>query len=225
MFGLFPSGDQVKTKKATPGELPGSGLINSREGIKTRLPRWSAARSQAAGLSFDSREYTNGANGNGQIISPFNGQTFSVSISSVEKANNVAKIDHKLEKWIRWLKIIAGELESLVIAKKVFWTVQGLIKAHPEIPYRQSIFYWHLGNTYIAYALAGIRRQAKFQKDSISLIQLLAEIVQEPTKVSRKYYLDLHAKTKKASLVDKQFDRFAKNLATHIFHQSWCSAT
>ena len=118
----------------------------------------------------------------------------------------MAKIDHKLEKWIRWLRIIAGELESLVIAKKVFWTVQGLIKAHPEIPYRQSIFYWYLGNTYIAYALTGIRRQAKFQKDSISLIKLLAEIVQEPTKVSRKYYLDLHAKTKKANLVDRQFD-------------------
>jgi hypothetical protein len=34
-----------------------------RERIKTRLPRWSAARSQAAGLSFGSREQANWTNG------------------------------------------------------------------------------------------------------------------------------------------------------------------
>jgi hypothetical protein len=39
-----------------------------RERIKTRLPRWSAARSQAAGLSFDSREQANWTNGEGQTI-------------------------------------------------------------------------------------------------------------------------------------------------------------
>ncbi len=129
----------------------------------------------------------------------------------------MAKIDHKLEKWIRWLKVIEGELESLVIAKKVFWTVQGLIKAHPEIPYRQSIFYWYFGNTYIAYALTGIRRQAKSHKDSISLARLLAEIVQEPAKVSREYYLDIHAKTKKTNFVNKQFDRLCqKSGDSHI---------
>jgi len=33
MFGLFPADGQVKTKKTPPGELTGSGLINSREGI------------------------------------------------------------------------------------------------------------------------------------------------------------------------------------------------
>jgi hypothetical protein len=37
-----------------------------RERIKTRLPRWSAARSQAAGLSFDSRRQTGATDGEGQ---------------------------------------------------------------------------------------------------------------------------------------------------------------
>jgi hypothetical protein len=39
-----------------------------RERIKPRLPRWSAARSQAAGLGFDSREKINGANDARQTI-------------------------------------------------------------------------------------------------------------------------------------------------------------
>jgi hypothetical protein len=39
-----------------------------RERIKTRPPRWSAARSQAAGLSFDSRGQFNVAMGKSQIL-------------------------------------------------------------------------------------------------------------------------------------------------------------
>lgn len=38
-----------------------------RERIKTRLPRWSVARSQAEGLSFDSREEANKSDSVGQI--------------------------------------------------------------------------------------------------------------------------------------------------------------
>lgn len=122
----------------------------------------------------------------------------------------MTKIDRQLGKWIRWIKVIEGELESLVIAKKVFWTVQGLIKAHPVIQYRQSIFYWYHVHTYIAYALTGIRRQAKCHKDSISFAQLLAEIVQEPTKISRTYYRGIHAKPAKTHVADKQFDHLCQ---------------
>jgi hypothetical protein len=47
----------LKNKK--PTAVSAVGLSNSGERIKTRLPRWSAARSQAASLSFDSRGETN----------------------------------------------------------------------------------------------------------------------------------------------------------------------
>jgi hypothetical protein len=55
----------VKTKNPPPS---GSGFDKFRGRIKTRLPRWSAPRSQAAGLSFDSRVENNEALGAGQMI-------------------------------------------------------------------------------------------------------------------------------------------------------------
>ena len=118
-------------------------------------------------------------------------------------------MDHKLEKWISWIKVIQGELESLIIAKDVFWSVQDLIKTNPEIQ-KESIFYWYMGNTYVAYALTAIRRQVKHDKQSISLAQLLAEIAQEPEKVSRKYYRSLYTGHGKGHFADRHFDRFCQ---------------
>jgi hypothetical protein len=51
-FLILPSGDEVKTKKPT---AVWQWVDKFRERIKTRLPRWSAARSQAAGLNCNSR--------------------------------------------------------------------------------------------------------------------------------------------------------------------------
>jgi hypothetical protein len=116
------------------------------------------------------------------------------------------KLDPKLEKWIRWLTTIEQEVQALVMAKDIFWSLQSQIKANRAIQ-QPSIFYWYMGNTYVAYALTGIRRLVKPQKDSISLKQLLTEIVQAPEKVSRQYYGSLYT-TDKAHFADKHFDAF-----------------
>jgi len=117
------------------------------------------------------------------------------------------RLDPKLDKWIRWLEIIQQEVQALVMAKDVFWSVQRLIKANPAVQ-TPSIFYWYMGNTYVAYALTGIRRQVKTQKDSIAFKQLLTEITQEPGKISRSYYRSLYAHPDTAHFADSHFDRF-----------------
>jgi hypothetical protein len=65
-----------------------------------------------------------------------------------------------------------------------------------------------MGNTYVAYALTGIRRQVKPQKDSIALKQLLTEIAQEPDKISRKYYRSLYVDPDRRHFADAHFDRY-----------------
>jgi hypothetical protein len=117
------------------------------------------------------------------------------------------KVDPKLQKWVRWLETIEQEVQALVMAKDIFWSLQALIKANPAIQ-QQTIFYWYMGNTYVAYALTGIRRQVKSQKDSIALKQLLTEIAQEPEKVSRQYYRSLYGQ-EKVRLADKHFNAFS----------------
>lgn len=75
----------------------------------------------------------------------------------------MAKLDQKLEKWIRWIRVIQEDIQPLVIAKDVFRSIQDLIKANPKIQ-KPTLFYWYMGATYAAYALMGIRRQAKLTR-------------------------------------------------------------
>jgi hypothetical protein len=121
----------------------------------------------------------------------------------------MTELDMKLDKWIRWMKIIHDEIQSLVITKNIFWSVQNIIKENPEI-HKPTVFYWYLGHTYAATALIGIRRQAKFQKDSISFARLLGEIAAEPEKISREYYKELYDNNLKHR-ADEFFDRFCDN--------------
>ena len=119
----------------------------------------------------------------------------------------MARTDPKIQKWIRWLDILQAEIGSLVVAKHVFWSVQDMIKQNPKIQ-KHSEFYSYLGNTYIAYAIMGVRRQIKCDSQSVSLARLLKEIAEEPKQLSRKYYLGLYITTGHAHLADAHFDRF-----------------
>ena len=120
----------------------------------------------------------------------------------------MAKLDPKLEKWIHWIEVIQDDVTHLVMAKDIFWSVQSLITANPQIQ-KHTVFYWYMGDTYVAYALMGIRRQAKHHDKSISLAGLISEIAQEPTKISRQYYRSLYGPNK-ARFADKDLNRYCE---------------
>lgn len=116
------------------------------------------------------------------------------------------RTDPKLEKWIQWLETIQHEVTQLVVSKNIFWSVQGLIKQNAKMQ-KPSEFYWYLGDTYIAYAVMGVRRQIKNDPNSISLVRLLSEIIQEPGKISRDYHRSLYASPGKRHYADSHFDK------------------
>jgi hypothetical protein len=128
----------------------------------------------------------------------------------------MAQIDRKLQKWIRWFEVIRLEVTRLLVIKYVFWSVQELIKQNKKIQ-KQSEFYRYLGDTYIAYAVMGVRRQIKNGPESISLARLLSEIVQKPEKISREYYRSLFSTLNDQDYADKSFDRYCqKSGDTHV---------
>ena len=93
----------------------------------------------------------------------------------------------KLEKWLRWMETIHDEILVLVQDANIFWEVQDIIRENPRIQ-KPSAFYSYLARTYLSHALAGLRRQAKLQKDSISFVRLLDEIAENPEELSRSYF-------------------------------------
>ena len=102
------------------------------------------------------------------------------------------KVIQKLQKWQKWMKAIEKEIFGLVVDANMFWDVQDIIRANPRIQ-KPSAFYRYLGRTYLSHALAGLRRQIKPQKDSISFVGLLDDIAKNPEELSREYYRSLCA--------------------------------
>ena len=96
----------------------------------------------------------------------------------------------KLKKWLRWMETIHDEILMLLRDTSMFWEVQDIIRANPRIQ-KPSAFYRYLGRTYLSHALAGLRRQIKPNKNSISFVGLLDDIAINPEQFSRCYYRSL----------------------------------
>lgn len=116
-------------------------------------------------------------------------------------------MDKKLEKWIRWLKIIHDDVRLLLDNRNIFWGVQEIIKNNQKIQ-RPSSFYRYLGDTYASYITIGIRRQIKDNKDSISLARLLTDLSKNPGTLTRDYYRSLYKGSGLEDSADQDFDAF-----------------
>jgi hypothetical protein len=116
-------------------------------------------------------------------------------------------MDTRLDKWLRWLKVVHDDIQQLLVKRNIFWEVQDIIKTNPEL-HKPSSFYSYLGATYVAYISIGIRRQVKIDKQSISFSRLLTDLISTPTVLSRKYYVGLYKGSTAEHLADRSFDQF-----------------
>jgi len=116
-------------------------------------------------------------------------------------------MDLRVKKWIKCLGIIEVEVQQLLIARDIFWTVQDLIKRNKRIQ-KPSSFYRYLGDTYVSHVLMGIRRQIKIDGQSISLARLLSEIASDPQRISRSYYKTLYKNSVVEDHADRDFNKF-----------------
>ncbi len=100
--------------------------------------------------------------------------------------------EQRFAQWRSWLRIIAKDVQDLVIGRHIFWEVQGIIKANPKIQ-KPSSFYGWMGMTYAAWGLMAVRRQ--LDNDSVSLKKLLGEMAIKPQILSRERYVAAYATT------------------------------
>ena len=124
-------------------------------------------------------------------------------------------MDRRLEKWLKWLKVVRGDIQQLLIKQNIFWEVQEIIRTNGEL-HKPSSFYRYLGDTYVAYISIGIRRQIKIDKRSISFARLLTELAGTPALLSRKYYVRLYEGSFVERFADRDFDRFCGSDRTCI---------
>lgn len=111
--------------------------------------------------------------------------------------------------------MIDREIRNLVVDKHVFWEVQRIIGQNSRI-HRPSAFYDLFVRAFASHAVAGIRRQIRPQKDSISLRGLLSEIIKHPKKLSRSYFRFLYRKSGVEELADRDFEKLCGSDQNYI---------
>lgn len=129
-------------------------------------------------------------------------------------------MDSRLAKWLRWFKIVEGEVQDLVVAKHIFHEIQGMIRDNPRL-HQYSSFYSYFSNTYVSHVIIGVRRQVKCGnlKDgnqSISMACLFKEMMATPETFTRAHYTTKYKGSVKEGYANITFDKFAASGAPHI---------
>lgn len=124
-------------------------------------------------------------------------------------------MDTKLKKWLRWLEVIKGEVQDLVMAKRTFHEVQQLIKDNPAL-HQSNSFYDYLSRTYVSHVVIGLRRQIKCDNQSISMARMFEELIETPQALTRSYYVGLYEGSVVENFADRDFNKFAAPGAPHI---------
>ena len=124
----------------------------------------------------------------------------------------------KLKKWLRWMETIRNEISGLLRDESMFWEIQDIIRENPRMrkPY---VFYGYLRRTYLSHALAGLRRQIKPHKDSISLVELLEEFAKNPEELSFRFYCSIlsePAAGQGMSMTKEDFKQYADPNEQHV---------
>lgn len=126
----------------------------------------------------------------------------------------------KLEKWLKWMKVIHDEIQLLLWEARMFWEVQDIIRNNPSIQVPNP-FYRYLGRSYLSHALVGLRRQIKPHKDSISFAGLLEDIAQNPNELSLSYYRSRRGELviSDIDVVKEEFSKYADPNDEYVCHQ------
>ena len=91
-------------------------------------------------------------------------------------------------KWDRWLEVIYKDIQGVLINRHIFWEVQRIIDLNPKIQINSAFYSW-MANVYAIAAVMGVRRQTDKSEDSVSLVNLINEIMDHPEIISRERYV------------------------------------
>ena len=126
-----------------------------------------------------------------------------------------SSMDTKLQKWIKWLDIIKIEISEILIGRNIFW--QLLESVESDSVKRGKIIYGHyLCSSFTSHVMMAIRRQIKDNKQSISLVRLLNELIENPEIISSDYFKSLWKDSTSKHKADTYFHDYSLGVYNHI---------
>jgi hypothetical protein len=123
--------------------------------------------------------------------------------------------DSRIEKWRRWCAgRIRDDILTMHLHRHVFREVGEITKANSDLP--ASYFFDYLQDTYATTQAIAIRRQAETGTRVCTLGRLLTEISDDPSRISREFYVGMWDADQTA-LGAQSFDaQFAGVVGSHI---------
>jgi len=124
----------------------------------------------------------------------------------------------RLIRLIEWLETIYADVQQLLLDDHLFWEFQKIVEHNDQFLKASGLFTRFIATGYIRSAAIGVRRQAKSDNDSVSVVRFLCEVRDYPQIVSRQHYLGLYDGTEAwhVEIGQRDFDRIAGKRSPHV---------
>jgi hypothetical protein len=119
---------------------------------------------------------------------------------------------------INWLETIYADLQRLLLNDHLFWEFQEIVEQNDEFLKASGLFTQFIAAAYTQSAAVGVRRHAKSDKDSVSIVRFLREVRDHPQIVSREHYIGLYEGKESwhIEIGQHHFDRVAGKGSLHL---------
>jgi hypothetical protein len=123
--------------------------------------------------------------------------------------------DSRIEKWHGWIEgQISNEIHAMHLHRATYQRVREIARENGRLP--NSYFWEYLQDTYAATQAVAVRRQVETSRRVRSLGRLLLELSDDPSRVSRAFFVGLWSDDTRA-MADEGFDeQFAGSVGTHL---------
>lgn len=101
-------------------------------------------------------------------------------------------MDERRSRLIAWLEVITKDLQDLLLDQFIFRELQKIVQQNPRFAESPGLFTQWMASNFAQATAVGIRRHAKMDKTSISLLRFLTEVKTYPDLISRQYYIGLY---------------------------------
>jgi hypothetical protein len=98
--------------------------------------------------------------------------------------------DQRIAKWTKWIE---GDVTNEVIQvnhhRQIYERIGEIVREHGDLP--ESAFWEYLGSTYAVSQAVAIRRLVDTHRDTVSLRNLIAEIADDASRLTRDFWVGL----------------------------------
>lgn len=124
-------------------------------------------------------------------------------------------MSNKIAKWKKWLQVVCHDCGNLMLSRDMFLDIQGMIAKNPSMQ-QADYFHVYLKDTYLAHVLMMLRKHVKTDSNSISLVDLAQDIINNPHEiVPSPSTKQIQAELTQFKLCANKFEQFADRVIAH----------